>query len=82
MNATTVKAHQNGAAFDMDTRVQFGEFKLGDSVALRWKGNARSGVIRAFDDTKADVCAVVELIERPGKPVEFASVAPCELTPL
>lgn len=79
MNATTVPGHQNGAAFDMDTRTTFGEFKLGDSVCLRWKGDGRSGVIRAFDDTTADVRAVVELA---SDPVEFASVAPCELTPL
>lgn len=78
MNATTVPAHQNGAAFDLDTRRTFGEFTLGDAVALRWKGEQRHGVIRAFDDTTADVRAVVEL----GGPVQFASVAPCELTPL
>lgn len=79
MNATTVPAHQVGTAFDMDTRTTFGEFKLGDTVAMRWKGAARSGVIRAFDDTTHDVRAVVELA---SDPVEFASVAPCELTPL
>lgn len=79
MNATTVAAHQNGAAFDLDTRTTFGEFKLGDPVGLRWKGSQRAGVIRAFDDTAQDVRAIVEL---PNDPVEFASVAPCELTPL
>jgi len=78
MNATTVPAHQNGAAFQLDTRRTFGEFTLGDRVWLTDRGLRVPGVIRSFDDDGGAVQAVVSTSTNPPR---FLRVAPCELTP-